>query len=62
MGINIERKQFPLHYVKEHGRGIVGWGAHQMAGQECSAAGIKHALLVTTGLKGTGIVDEVEVT
>jgi len=60
MGINIERKQFPLHYVKEHGRGIVGWGAHQMAGQECSAAGIKHALLVTTGLKGTGIVDEVE--
>lgn len=60
MGINIERKQFPLLYVKQHGRGIVGWGAHQMAGQECTLADIKHALLVTTGLKGTGIVDEVE--
>jgi len=38
----------------------MGWGAHQMAGQECQVYGIKHALLVTTGLKGTGIVDEVE--
>jgi methanol:N,N-dimethyl-4-nitrosoaniline oxidoreductase len=60
MGINIERKQFPLLYVKPHGQGIVGWGAHKMAGLECSNAGIKHALLVTTGLHGTGIVDEVE--
>ena len=60
MGINIERKQFPLLYVKPHGQGIVGWGAHKMAGHECSNAGIKHALLVTTGLHGTGIVDEVE--
>jgi alcohol dehydrogenase class IV len=60
MGINIERKQFPLHYVRQHGRGIVGWGAHKMAGQECTMAGIKHALLVTTGLNGTGIVEEVE--
>ena len=60
MTIDIERKQFPLLYVKPHGQGSVGWGAHKMAGQECSNAGIKHALLVTTGLHGTGIVDEVE--
>lgn len=60
MAIDTERKQFPLLYVSQHGRGIVGWGAHKMAGQECRTAGIKHALLVTTGLKGTGIVDEVE--
>jgi alcohol dehydrogenase class IV len=31
-----------------------------MAGAECQMYGIKHALLVTTGLAGTGIVDEVE--
>ncbi|MBW1801428.1 MAG: iron-containing alcohol dehydrogenase [Deltaproteobacteria bacterium] len=60
MAISTERKQFPLFYVNQHSRGIVGWGAHQMAGAECHANGIKHALLVTTGLKGTGIVDEVE--
>ena len=60
MAISTDRKQFPLLYVHQHSRGIVGWGAHQMAGQECQMYGIKHALLVTTGLKGTGIVDEVE--
>jgi alcohol dehydrogenase class IV len=58
--VNMERKQFPLLYVHQHSRGIVGWGAHRMAGQECRTYGIKHALLVTSGLKGTGIVDEVE--
>ena len=60
MSISIERKQFPLMYVNQHARAIVGWGAHQMAGQECKINGIRHALLVSTGLKGTGIVDEVE--
>ena len=60
MAISTERKQFPLLYVHQHSRGVMGWGAHKMAGQECQMYGIKHALLVTTGLKGTGIVDEVE--
>ncbi|MBE0596989.1 MAG: iron-containing alcohol dehydrogenase [Desulfuromonadales bacterium] len=58
--MNFERKQFPLLYVNQHSRGVVGWGASKTAGQECQRYGIKHALLVTTGLKGTGIVDEVE--
>ena len=60
MAFNFERKEFPLLYVNQHSRAIVGWGASKMAGQECQMYGIKHALLVTTGLKGTGIVDEVE--
>ena len=60
MAINVERKQFPLLYVHQHSRGVLGWGAHKMAGAECQMYGIQHALLVTTGLKGTGIVDEVE--
>lgn len=58
--MELERKEFPLLYVNQHSRGIVGWGAHQMAGVECEMNGITHALLVTTGLKGTGIVEEVE--
>lgn len=60
MAINTERKQFPLLYVHQHSRGIVGWGAHRMAAQECHTYGIKHALMVTTGLNGTGILEEVE--
>ena len=58
--MNFERKQFPLLYVNQHSRGVVGWGASKTAGQECRRYGISHALLVTTGLKGTGIIDEVE--
>jgi len=60
MVISTERKQFPMMYVSQHARGIVGWGAYKMAGQECKEYRIKHALLVSTGLRGTGIVDEVE--
>lgn len=60
MAINLERKEFPLLYVHQHSRGVIGWGAHRMVGQESRMYGINHALLVTTGLKGTGIVEEVE--
>ena len=58
--MNYERKEFPLLYVNQHSRGVVGWGASKTVGQECQRYGIKHALLVTTGLKGTGIIEEVE--
>jgi alcohol dehydrogenase class IV len=57
--VSMDRKEFPLLYVHQHARAIVGWGAHRMAGQECQQYGIRHALLVTTGLKGTGIIEEV---
>jgi methanol:N,N-dimethyl-4-nitrosoaniline oxidoreductase len=53
-------RQFPLHYVNQHSRLIVGWGAHEMAGEECKNNGITNALLITTGLKGTGIIEAVE--
>jgi len=57
--INKQIRQFPLLYVHQHSRVIVGCGAYEMAGIECKMYGITHALLVTTGLKGTGIVEEV---
>lgn len=56
-----EVKQFPLHFPGNFfGRAIIGWGAVKMTGEMCKQAGIKNALLVTTGLSGTGIVDEVQ--
>lgn len=58
--INKEIRQFPLLYVNQHSRGIVGWGAHEMAGVECKTNGITHALLITTGLKRTGIIEAIE--
>jgi methanol:N,N-dimethyl-4-nitrosoaniline oxidoreductase len=38
----------------------IGWGVHEMVADECKQAGIKKALITTTGLKGTGIVDEIK--
>jgi len=58
--INKQVKQFPLFYVNQHSRLIVGWGAYEMAGEECKINGITNALLITTGLKGTGIIEAVE--
>ena len=58
--INKEIRQFPLLYVNQHSRGIVGWGAHEMAGVECKTNGITNAFLITTGLKGTGIIEAIE--
>lgn len=60
MAFNYERKQFPLHYVQQHARAVMGFGAGQTIAQECAMYGIKHALIVTTGLRGTGIIEEVE--
>jgi len=53
-------KQFPLLFTFPLSPIALGWGAHQITGQQLNALGIKHALIVTTGLRGTGIVEEVE--
>ncbi len=56
-----EIKQFPLHFIGGFsGHEIIGWGAVRLTGEQCKQAGMKHALLVTTGLKGTGIIEEVQ--
>lgn len=53
-------KQFPLIYVSQISPCIVGWGAHLQAGGELKNMGVKHAMIVSTGLRGSGIVEEVE--
>jgi alcohol dehydrogenase class IV len=51
--------QFPIIYTNPIGRIAMGWGAHETVADECKAIKIKKALITTTGLKGTGIVDEI---
>jgi formaldehyde dismutase / methanol dehydrogenase len=56
-----EIKQFPLHMIGGfNGAEMIGWGAVKMTGEILKQNGVKHALLVTTGLKGTGIIEEVQ--
>jgi len=60
--INTEMFQFPIIYANARpiGRIAVGWGVHKTVADECKAVGMKKALIVSTGLKGTGIVDEID--
>jgi len=53
-------KQFPLNVIGQVSPVIVGWGAHKTVGDQLVANGFKHALLCTTGLRGTGIIDEIQ--
>ena len=57
--INKKVFEFPIHYSMIIGKLAIGWGAHETVADECKAANIKKALIVTTGLKGTGIVEEI---
>jgi methanol:N,N-dimethyl-4-nitrosoaniline oxidoreductase len=57
--INKEIFEFPIVYTNPIPRIALGWGAYQTIGDECKAAGMKKALIVTSGLKGTGIIDEI---
>ena len=57
---NKQMYEFPILYTNPIPKIALGWGSHQIIGEECKAAGMKKALIVTSGLKGTGIVDEVK--
>jgi alcohol dehydrogenase class IV len=57
--INKQMFQFPIIYTMPINRIAIGWGVHETVADECKQAGIKKALITTTGLKGTGIIDEI---
>ena len=57
--INKSMQQFPIIYSQQIGRFAIGWGSHETVADECKALNIRKALITTTGLKGTGIVDEI---
>lgn len=58
--INKEIFEFPIIYTNPIPKMALGWGAYQTVGDECKAAGMKKALIVTSGLKGTGIIEEIK--
>ena len=58
--INKQMLQFPLIYTSVINRMIIGWGAHETIADECKANNMKKVLITTTGLRGTGIVDEID--
>jgi formaldehyde dismutase / methanol dehydrogenase len=58
--INKSIFEFPVIYTNPIPRIAFGWGAYETVGDECRYAGIKKALIVTSGLKGTGVVDEIK--
>jgi alcohol dehydrogenase class IV len=58
--INKQIFEFPIVYTNPIPRIALGWGAHETVADECKDAGMKKALIVTSGLKGTGIIDEIK--
>jgi methanol:N,N-dimethyl-4-nitrosoaniline oxidoreductase len=52
--------EFPIAYTSAIPKIAYGWGAYETAGDECKALGMKKVLIVTTGLKGTGVIDEIK--
>ena len=58
--INKQIYEFPIVYTNPIPKIALGWGAHETVADECKSAGIKKALIVTSGLKGTGIVEEIK--
>lgn len=58
--INKQIFEFPITYTNDFAGVALGWGAHETVANECHNAGIKKALIVSTGLKGTGIIDGIK--
>ncbi|MEM7341112.1 MAG: iron-containing alcohol dehydrogenase [Actinomycetota bacterium] len=51
---------FPIKSIHPTPAALLGPGAHEMIGVSAAELGMKKVLLMTTGLRGTGIVDEVK--
>ena len=50
--------EFPIKEFFKQPRSLLGAGAYENAGPEAAAMGLSHVLFVTSGLEGTGIIDE----
>lgn len=51
--------QFPIKEFHRIPRGLLGPGAYELVGVEAKKLGFKRALLTTSGLRGTGIIDDI---
>lgn len=60
-GMDISRMHlFPIKSVHPTPAALLGPGAHEMIGVSAAQTGMTKVLLMTTGLRGTGMVDEVK--
>jgi len=50
--------EFPVKEFFKQPRSLLGAGAYEQAGPEAAQMGLQHVLFVTSGLRGTGIIDE----
>jgi formaldehyde dismutase / methanol dehydrogenase len=55
-----ERLEYPIKMQHAYPSVNIGWGAHSMVGNDAKALGMTNALIVTTGLRGTGIVETIQ--
>ncbi len=55
-----ERLEYPIKMQHAYPSVNIGWGAHTMVGNDAKALGMTNALIVTTGLRGTGIVETIQ--
>jgi formaldehyde dismutase / methanol dehydrogenase len=51
--------QFPIKEFHNVPRGLLGPGAYELVGVEAKNLGFKKSLLMTSGLRGTGIIDDI---
>jgi len=57
--LSLQRTEYPIKMQHAYPSVNIGWGAHTMVGGDAKALGITNALIVTTGLRGTGIIDAI---
>jgi formaldehyde dismutase / methanol dehydrogenase len=53
-------EEFPVLVHWQQPRCLIGAGASELAAPSAAGMGLKHVLFVTSGLKGTGIVDDLK--
>jgi methanol:N,N-dimethyl-4-nitrosoaniline oxidoreductase len=51
--------EFPIKEFHNVPRGLLGPGAYELVGVEAKNPGFKKSLLMMSGLRGTGIVDDI---
>jgi hypothetical protein len=54
-----ERLEYPIKMMHAYPSVNVGWGAHTMIGNDARSLGMTNVLIVTTGLRGTGIIETI---
>jgi formaldehyde dismutase / methanol dehydrogenase len=58
--LSLESREYPIKMQHAYPSVNIGIGAHTMVGNDAKALGMTNALIVTTGLKGTGIIEAVQ--